>query len=463
MMARAFIRGMAENADSLKFRVFRAGSWAVVGYGAALVLRLLGNLVLARLLTPDVFGIMAVATVINVLVGLFSDIGLHQAIIQSKNGQNQDFLNTAWTIQIIRGVWIWIICVFVAALLHIGDVNGWIESSSVYGNPVLPAILAVGPFASVILGFQSIKHVSMSRQLELRRLTLIELIQMFVGLAIAIVLGWLTHSIWSFIVSGLLGSMVTVLLSHFWLPGPRDRLAWDRAALDELMRFGRWVFLSSIIGVLAMNGDRLLLGGWLTATSLGLYSIASGLSSFVDGIAGRIFSSVSLPALGEIVRERPERLAEVLFRMRWGVDSIFVGMAGFLFATGQKIVAILYDPRYLPAGEMLQVLSFGLLFSRYSLAQTAFVALGKPEYIAVINVTKLISLFGVVPLMFYTFDVQGAVLGIALCMFPTVPLTFWFNQKHGLNNIALEVGVLWMWPLGWLVGAAFLRTLTYFH
>ncbi len=452
-----------ENAHSLKARVFRAGSWTLFGYGAALILRLLGNLIMARLLAPDAFGIMAMATTINVLVSLFSDIGLRQAIIQSKNGQNEAFLNTAWTVQIVRGTWIWGACLLIAGGLYFADLAGWVPTDSVYGNSVLPAIIAVGSFSSVILGFHSMKLTIMSRRLELRRITLIELIQMTASYAVAISMGWLTHSVWSFVVNGIVGSIIYTFLSHVWLPGHRDRVAWSEPALKEILRFGRWIFLSSIIGVLAMNGDRLLLGGWLTAASLGLYSIAFGLSSMVDGIAGRIFSNVSLPALGEIARDRPERLSEVYARMRWGADTLYVVMAGFLFATGEKIVMILYDPRYLPAGDMLQLLSFGLLFSRYALAQNAYMALGKPNYIAAINVVKVISLFVLVPTMFYLFDVRGAVLGIALYLLPTVPLVFWFNQKHGLNNLWLEVGILVMWPLGWLVGKLFLNVLSLFH
>ena len=452
-----------ENAHSLKARVFRAGGWTLFGHGGALILRLLGNLIMARLLAPDAFGIMAMATTINVLVGLFSDIGLRQAIIQSKNGQNEAFLNTAWTVQIVRGTWIWGASLLIAGGLYFADLAGWVPADSVYGNSVLPAIIAVGSFSSVILGFHSMKLIIMSCRLELRRITLIELIQMTASYAVAISMGWLTHSVWSFVVNGIVGSIIYTFLSHVWLPGHRDRVAWSEPALKEILRFGRWIFVSSIIGVLAMNGDRLLLGGWLTAASLGLYSIAFGLSSMVDGIAGRIFSNVSLPALGEIARDRPERLSEVYARMRWGSGYPLCCHGRLPLCHRREDCHDFYDPRYLPAGDMLQLLSFGLLFSRYALAQNAYMALGKPNYIAAINVVKVISLFVLVPTMFYLFDVRGAVLGIALYLLPTVPLVFWFNQKHGLNNLWLEVGILAMWPLGWLVGKVALNALSLFH
>src|ERR1700731_4808955 len=101
---------------------------------------------------------------------------------------------------------------------------------------------------------------------------------------------------------------------------------------------------------------------------------------------------------------------------------------------------------------MLQLLSFNLLFARYGLAQDAYIALGKPNYLSAINAIKLVSLFTLVPLLFHLFGEQGAVLGMALYLLPTVPLIFWFNQRHGLNNFGVELLNLGMWPVGWLVG-----------
>jgi O-antigen/teichoic acid export membrane protein len=138
--------------------------------------------------------------------------------------------------------------------------------------------------------------------------------------------------------------------------------------------------------------------------------------------------------------------------MRRGVDVSYIGSAGFLFASGNAIVAFLYDQRYAAAGQMLQLLSFYLLFARYGLVQDVYIALGKPNYLTAINLLKLASLFFLLPLMFHFFGVQGAVLGVALYLFPIVPLIFWLNQKHGLNDFRFEFLILGMWPVGWLAG-----------
>jgi O-antigen/teichoic acid export membrane protein len=408
---------------------------------------------MTRLLAPEIFGILAITTVALHVVSLLADIGLNQAVVQSPNGESRSFLNTAWTMQIMRGWMIWGGCVALAAGLHVTSGLGWIPAGSVYAAQTLPAVIIATSFVAVITGFRSMKAISATRSLDPKRITLIEVISQISMLVVAAPLGWATHSIWSYVAGGLFSSMLATVLSHVWLRGPRDRIEWDRNAARELMHFGKWVFLSSALGVLAQNGDRLLLGGWLSATMLGYYSIAFNLTSVIEGVGGRLFSGVSMPALSDIARRQPERVPLIYFRMRWASDTIFVGTAGFLFASAQSIIGLMFDPRYAPVGPLLQWLSFALLFARYNLTGAAYLALGRPNYFTPMNITKLISIYALVPLLYHAFGVQGAIIGIAFHMVPTAFLMFWLNQRHGLNNIRLELGALCMWPLGWFVGS----------
>ena len=446
---------VSKNGRSLKFRAFRAGSWVVTSHVVAQFLRLLGNLVMTRLLAPDAFGIMAIAMTVQGIVSLCADTGLRQAIIQSPNGGKASFLNTAWTLEILRSFFIWAICLFIAIGLYAAGSLGWLPLGSVYSTPVLPAVIAVMSLSAVIQGLQSMNAILAHRNLELYRLTLVELFSQVVGLLVMGLLGWLTHSIWSFVAGGLLSIALTTLLTHTWLHGPASRFQWDRKVLDELLHFGKWIWLSSTVGIIAGNGDRLLLGAWVNATVLGYYSIAVNLAGALDGLASRLFGSVSLPALSEVARSQPERLPGLYFRMRWVSDVAFIGLAGFLFASGQEIINLLYDVRYAPAGWMLQWLSFSLIFTRYGLVQNCYLALGRSHYLSAISATRLISVFILIPVSFYVFGLHAAIVAIAFIMAPSTLLIFWFNQKQGFNNFLLEIVTLGVWPIGWFVGYYF--------
>ena len=450
--ANAKDRDIAVARKSLRSRVFRAGGWSVIGHVVGQGLRLGSNLVLTRLLVPEMFGVMSIATVVLVVVALLSDVGLRQAIFQSPRGGDPIFLNTAWTVQVVRGWLIWSVCLLVAFGLSVGGGLGWLPSHSVYAANMLPLIVAVSTFSAVITGFQSTKLISTNRDLDMKRVTLIELITNVAGLLVMGVLAWMTHSIWALVVGGLISSGITVVLSHVWLPGIRNQFQWDKGSLKELLGFGRWIFLSSALFVVADNGDRLLLGSWFNAETLGIYSIAVNLATVIENGAYRIFGTVSLPVLSEAARIEPHRIRTLYFKMRLPGDLVFVSAAGFLFASGQVIVSLLYDHRYVGAGQMLQILSFSLLFTRFNLAHNAYIAMGVPSHQTAINLVRITSMFVLVPTLYYFFGFFGALIGIAFHVAPTLVLVFLFNARHGLNNLKFELWILIVWPIGYFIG-----------
>ncbi len=88
---------------SLNSRLKSASFWVAGSHVTSQVIRLGGNLVITRLLVPEMFGVMALANTLMIGVALFSDLGIRQSIIQNNRGMDCDFLNTAWSLQILRG------------------------------------------------------------------------------------------------------------------------------------------------------------------------------------------------------------------------------------------------------------------------------------------------------------------------------------------------------------------------
>jgi O-antigen/teichoic acid export membrane protein len=445
---------------SLKSRVLRAGSWTMVGHLTSHVLRLASSLFMTRLLVPEMFGVIALAAVVQAIISLLSDIGLRQAIIQSPRGEERDMLDTAWTLQAIRGWFIWGLCGLVAAGLWFARYAGWLPEGSVYASPDLAAVIAVSGISAAVMGFQSTKAITVNRNLDLKRVTFIELISQIAGLLVMATLGWWTRSIWSIVSGGVVASFFTVALSHLWLPGPNNRFHWDARSVKELVGYGRWVLMSSSIYVLASSGDRLFLGGKVDPTTLGLYSIALNLTLMVEGAGTRLFASVAMPALSEVARDAAERFRALYYRLRLPFDLAFVGSAGVFFAMSQTIIDVLYDPRYAAVGPMLQALSFSLVFARYGLAGNAYLALGQPRHLMWVQVVKLISVFTLMPLGYALYGVQGALYGLAFHQAPTLPLLFFYNAKYKLNNWRFELLMLLAWPVGVLLGSGMNVVLT---
>lgn len=438
--------------EGIRGLVLRAAGWSMGGYIASQFLRILSNLILTRLLIPEMFGLMAVAMMVQVIIFMLSDIGLRQAVVQSAKGDSPDFLDTAWTLQAIRGFLIWLACIAVAFGIAQADRFGAFKAGSVYTSPELPPIIIAVAFTAVIGGFQSTKLISCARHLDLGRATAIEMFAQVLGLAVAILLAWYTRSIWSFVASALASSLALTVLSHTHLAGRGNRFRLEPTAAGELLRFGRWIVLSSTTSVLASNGDRMLLAGWISQAALGLYVLAYSLVAILEGAGGRLFTSVASPALSKVARERPEMLRSVYYKFRLPFDMFFVGGAGLLYGSGEAIIDVLYDDRYMGAATVLEILSCGLLVSRFTVFSLAYLALGEPRYLSILNIVKALCLFTIVPLCYWIFGFDGALWAIALHALPTVPMIIYFNRRYQFNSLAFEAGILLLWPIGYATG-----------
>ena len=439
---------------SLRKRALRAGSWNLVSQVASQVMRLGGNLIMARLLLPEMFGVMVIATTVSILLHLLSDVGLRQNIIQSHRGDDPDFLNTAWTVQIIRGFLLFALTLLLALGAWLAQLAELWPADSTYAAPVLPMVLAVTGLSAAIWGFQSTKIDVAVRTFQQKRVVLVDLASQVAGLVVMLVLGLLTHSIWALVLSGLVSAVVWTVLGHTALEGPNNHLRWDRSALTELIVFGRWILLSSMVGVLAMYGDRMWFGASMSAAQLVVYSIAVLILGAVQTALMKIVGAVALPAFSEAARadDKP-RLKALYFRFRLLVDLLVLFICGGFLTASPLLIGWMYDDRYREAGPMLAILSLSFIVLRYTLAHQVWIALGLTKYQAMDNIIRLVSLWGLLPLLLAIGGVEWAIWGVALHAVPTLVLVVYVNCKLDIFSLKRELVVLPMLLVGALCGA----------
>jgi len=442
----------SQQSHTLTQRALGAGGWSMLGQVLGQVTRLGGNLVMTRLLVPEMFGIAAIAAMVPVVLALLSDIGLHQNIVQSRRGEDPLFLDTAWVLQIVRGAVLWLMALALSYAVYLANQFGLFPVDSVYASPVLPLVVAVSSFSIVIAGFASTRMATALRRFEQKRYIQIELASQLAGLLVMISAGVLFRSIWALVAAGLVSSMATTMLSHLWMSGHPNRFRWDANALSELIGFGKWIFISSAVYVMAMNGDRILLGGLVDARVLGLYVIAATMIGALDSAFSRLLNVVSLPVFSEIARNDASRLRDAYYKMRVPGDLAMLFSAGLLYACGHLVIDFLYDPRYAVAGGMLQILALSLVVVRYGVAHQIYLALGLPRNLAIINGIRLFSLYALVPALYYISGMTAAIWAIALHGLPTVLIVFVLNVKLGLNDFRREMLVLPALPAGYFLG-----------
>lgn len=366
---------------SLKRRALKGSAITFAGYGASQVLRLGSNLILTRLLFPEVFGLMALVQTFLIGLQMFSDIGINLSIIQNKRGNDPAFLNTAWTVQVVRGGILWLGACLLASPV-----------AEFYQEPMLSYLLPVSGATAFISGMNSTKLATANRQINLGRLTLLEFTSQVIGISVMLIGAWMFRSVWVLVIGGMAASLIKMIASHIFLEGHRNRLHWEKEAFHSIFNFGIWIFLSTVLGFLSSQSDRLLIGRFASVEFLGIYTIALTMSQVPISLNSQVENSVLLPSYSELTRENPGRLRSFLWKTRLTIIGIGWSLLLPLVIFGGWLVDFLYDDRYREAGWMLQVLSTAALMQVVNASYgPIFIATGK-VFIQTALITTLVTL-----------------------------------------------------------------------
>lgn len=422
----------------LRDLVRRGALWSMAGYGGAQVLRVAGNLVLTRLLLPEAFGLMALVHALQQGLQLFSDVGIGPSIIQGRRGDDPDFLNTAWTVQVLRGLLLTCVAMAIAG-----------PFARFYDEPLLLWVLMVSATTALIGGFNSTRLFSMYRHVNLARVSGIEVGSQAAGLATILAWAWFDCSIWALVAGGVAGSVVRLVLSHTVLPGMSNRLRWDRIALAQLLHFGRWIFFSTVLTFLVGQSDRLVFGKLVPLAMLGVYSVGAMIAAMPAVLLGRMASSVFFPVYSR-VRESGQDLRQVFVRVRRPVLLLAGWSIAGLAGGGAAAVRLLYDQRYDQAGWIVQFLALAGWFTVLESTNSAvLLARGEAHWTAASGSAKLIGMLLLIPAGYALAGFRGAVAGLAASEV----------LKYGVSAFAVTRAGLRGWPqelrlTGWLLATA---------
>lgn len=410
--------------SSLKKKVVSGTIWTILGHGGQQTLRLAGNLILTRLLFPEAFGLMALVHILLQGLKMFSDIGLNVSVIRSERGDDLNFINTVWTVQIIRGFLLWLFCCLLA----------W-PMASFYQQPILLWLIPVTGVTTLIDGFKSTKIMTLNRSIQIKRLTLVEISQQVIGLCVMIPLAYYYRSVWALVIGGIVGTFGYTIISHIMIPGYTNRLHFDRSSWEELYHFGKWIFIATIMTFFGSQGDRIFLGKVLSIDLLGIYSIAYFFSQATIVVVTGIVARVLLPVYSHIEREASGKIREKIFKIRIGILGLALPPLWFLAIFGERLIQLIYDPRYHQAGWILEMLSLGSLMAIINLTiNPILLAKGNSFRHMILTILRVIMLFLLMGIGWHFNGFEGLIYGVLSCsyfMYPinaamVRPLGVWF-------------------------------------
>lgn len=412
-----------ETGPSLGAKAVSGSFWTALRFAGEYGLRLGSNLILTRILVPEAFGLMVFVSVLMTGLAMFSDVGITSVVVQSKRGDDPVFLDTVWTIQVLRGA----VLTAIAALLAV-------PMAHFYGEPQLVPLIRVASLTTLIGGFNSISLVKLQRHLRIKKLAAIELSAQVFNAAVKIAWALVVPSVWALVFGGLVGSLGKMVLSHTVAREHRCRFAWESDSVGQVLQFGKWIFLSTVLFFMAGQSDKLIFGYLFTTAQLGVFGVAGQYAMIPTQVIWRIGNAVVFPALSRR-RESEGGLVPVYRRAQMPLLVVGAVPVMLLMATGPELIEVLYDPRYAGAGWMLQILAVTAWIQiPQASSGSVLLALGIPRWIAIANGVKFAGMLVGLPLGYHFFGDPGAIAGLA-----AAELLRWATLASAIRSLGLPI------------------------
>lgn len=419
--------------EGLRERTVKSGIWAGMMSVGGRALQLLKLVVLARLLSPADFGLMGIALLTLAVLEQFSKLGLDTALIQREEENVDDYLDTAWSIQILRGV-----AIAGAAILLAPS------AAAFFGEPRVTDIIRVIAILPLVIGFQNPGIVYLEKNLEFHRRFLYALSGPVANVSISIVLALVLRNVWALVFGSVAGTIVTLLLSYY-IHEYRPGLGFDWNKARELYGYGKWITASSIVVFLITQGDDAFVGWFLSASALGFYQIAYRLSSAPAKEVSSVISSVIFPAYSQIQTDS-EKLRNTCYKSVQLVSVISFPVTIGIIVTAPVFTRAILGEQWLPMVRVLQVLAvWGGLRALTITVGPVFRAIGRPDYNTKLQVLQL----AVIAIAIYpataTWDIAGTGLAIVLSGLLSTPILVLWTLRE-IDGSGLELARILFYP-----------------
>jgi lipopolysaccharide exporter len=365
--------------------VERAGSavaWKAIQLVCIKVIFLGRTTILARLLLPEDFGLLAVSLIAVDFLTSVTELGLVPALVQRRDVDERHYA-AAWTMGLIRAAAITAIVFLFAPTV-----------ARLLTEPRAVNVIRALAFKPLLVAVANIKTAAMTRDLHFRRLAVISMPDALVNTVVSI---GLAHSlgVWGLVAGTLAGQLAYVVMSY-WLTPYRPRLLFDFAAVRPLMHFGRWLFLSSVLALAGRSLLQVVISQRLGVAELGLYFLAAKLAFIPAEISSQVVGAVAFPLYAQL--QGDVQKAASTFR------NIFVGMSALLFPLcalalilAPAVVSSVLGPRWAGTAPLIQLLVLVNVIGLFGdSAVPIFKGMGQPSRLIVVEVLQSSVLVAVI-------------------------------------------------------------------
>lgn len=409
---------LKENPEqSLYTKVVKGGFWV---FSQRLIHQLLylGRLViLARLLAPHDFGLLGIALVTMAILNTFSTTGFMQALIQKKE-KTEDYLDSVWTVLILRGFILFIILYFISPY-----------AANFFNEPEAKLIIQVVGLSMLLGAFTNVGVIYFQKELEFKKQFIFQLSGTGMDFLVAVTSAFILRNAWALVLGFLVGNAVRLVLSYFIHPY-RPHLCLDFDKIKELFNYGKWILGAVIITFFVVQGDDIFLSKVLGVTALGFYQIAFKLGNMPATEIAGVIRNVAFPAYSKLQSSLPQ-IKEAYLRVMTFASIIFVPLTGGIIVLAPQAIKIFLGEQWLPVVIPLQILAVsGMVRCFMGFSGPLFLAIGKPKINFKLNLIRLIVMVMTIYPLTFVWKISGTSLSVLLSIVTASFVCFWVTIKE---------------------------------
>ncbi|WOI53776.1 oligosaccharide flippase family protein [Parvularcula sp. LCG005] len=395
---------------------------------AQIFIRFGSNAILARLLYPEAFGILMLVTSIMFIGEMLSDMGFTPFIIRHENGLDPKYLDTLFTMQVVRGFILGAIFFLLA-----NPLADWM------GEPLAGPALQVAALSPVIRGFLSFGIPIARRQQKEWKNSTLELVATILRVLVVVVLAYWWRSHWALIAGMVFMTAFNLVISYACYPDPWRRLRWDNKIAGEVFNFSGWILASGVIFAAAAQIDKLMVVKLFSGELAGIYALTLTIMMTLDRFMLSYFNRIYFAKTSSIVRETGATV-ESYYGPMLRIRLVFAFVAAAAIPLSPALVEVVFDNRYLQGGAFLSILFFRPLV-------TALVYPGEEYLISMKrmrskftnDVLRLIAIAVGAPLAFYQWGVYGLLWAVALQDVLRLFYIYWILYSAKVLSVSREL------------------------
>lgn len=371
--------------DSLKSQTKKGLYWKFAEQFSNYGIQFIIGIFMARMLSPEDYGITAIPAVFIAIAGIFADGGFGNALVR-KPELNEKDLSTSFYYSMAIGL-----CCYIILFC----VSPWM--ADFYNVPILKPLMRVTALSFLYSPIGTVQRVLLSRKLDFQTPAKISVVCRLLAAVIGIVMAYTGYGIWALVISSLVAGIIGTLITLFvvrWYP----KTGWSKESFNYLWGFGNKMIGSQLLDSIYNNITPIFIGKYYTPTDLGVYNRAEGYAKMPSQNVHGVISSVTYPVLSKI-QDDVDRLAYNYRRMIRVTAFIVFPLMLMLSALSRPLILIMITAKWEPCIILLQILCFSMMWwPIHAINLNLLLVLGRSDYFFKLEIIK--KIYGLIILTF---------------------------------------------------------------